>query len=214
MELVACSTTTGETNELKLRMSIGIFDTAYLPSVEYMKCLSSCEAFFIDGTRMWQKQTVRNRAFILSPNGIQTLTVPIEHTGGKKVPVSDIRISYAMDWVRQHLGALDSAYNRSAYYEFFRDDMYAAFRSKPEYLLELNNTLLDLFNKKLNKVPRLQVLLENAVDYRTLSNVDNADPVVLSAENFTSYTQVFSDRFEFKRNLSVLDLLAATGKMQ
>lgn len=197
-------------------MSIGRFDTAFLPSVEYMKCLASCEAFFIDGNRMWQKQTVRNRAFILSPNGVQTLTVPIEHTGGKKVPVSDIRISYAGSWMRQHLGALDSAYNRSAFYPYFREELHAIYESRPQFLLDFNTQLTKWLMKRL--APRA-VLLDNdennheGRDYTLLSDSGTSTPVMTDVTEFTPYLQVFCDRMPFLPNLSALDALANQSRL-
>jgi hypothetical protein len=190
-----------------------VFATAYFPSVEYMLMVQKNPAFIIDPADIWKRQTLRNRTHILSPNGIQMLSVPVEAKSHPETLTKDIKISYQQPWVRVHKGALEAAYNTTAFFEYFKDDIWAIFEQKPIYLIDLNEQLFQLMLKKF-KIKRIEPTnAENAVssNFSALSNGSDNYPQLLQPETFRKYPQVFSYKHEFAVNLSAIDLLANCG---
>jgi hypothetical protein len=190
-----------------------VFATAYFPSVEYMLMVQKNPAFIIDPADIWKRQTLRNRTHILSPNGIQMLSVPVEAKSHPETLTKDIKISYQQPWIRVHKGALESAYNTTAFFEYFKDDIWAIFEQKPTYLIDLNEQLFQLMLKKF-KIKRLETSdSENAANsnFSALSNGSDHRPQLLQPETFRKYPQVFSYKHEFAVNLSAIDLLANCG---
>jgi len=150
----------------------------------------------------------------------QVLSVPVQHTGGKRVPVKDIRISYAEDWVRVHKGALYSAYNRSAFFEFFRDELFLLYDSKPVFLLDLNMSLMRFLFTRL-RLPEPEIassLQEEWTDLRTLHEIGSVTSLLKAG---SPYHQVFAERVTgsntshapFVPYLSVLDTLCNLGRL-
>ncbi len=188
-----------------------LFSNAYLPSVEYMMFLHNHSKIVLDHSENWQKQTTRNRCFILSPNGIQTLIIPVKHKQEKPVHIKDIRISYDVPWIRIHKGALQTAYNTSANFEYLKDDLWAFYDRKYEFLIDLNQTLLEWLLKKFKIVTTIQTI-ESPVtniqlNYTKISNASSIIPVILTPEQFKPYPQVFRYKHPFQANLSSFDLL-------
>lgn len=188
-----------------------LFNTSYLPSVEYLKLLSFQDSFQINEEDLWKKKTHRNRCFILSPNGVQCLSVPVS-AKHLTTPIKDVKIDYSQQWIRIHKGALEAAYNTAPYFEFIKDDMWYIFEKKPAYLFDLNQLFLSLLIKKF----KLKTVLSEAAsaefdDFRKLSDNHATEPIFLKSDNFKNYPQVFNYKHPFSSNLSSIDFLSNMG---
>ncbi len=193
-----------------MKESLPIFPTVYFPSIEYLYHLLQFEKIQIDQHENYQKQTLRNRCYILSPNGIQCLIVPVKHTG-EKMLVKDVKISYDEGWQQQHWRSLEAAYNRSAFFEFYKDELNIILFKKQEFLFDLNEAIFLWVLQKLKSTTissRSEIYLEEK-SFQFLSNKKNTE--VSSPINLKSYPQVFSSKFGFTKNLSGIDLLFNTG---
>jgi len=198
--------------------SRAIFSTAYLPSVEYLMLLSNHSELFIDQNEKWQKQTVRNRCFILSPNGLQTLVIPVKHKQEKPVLIRDIRISYEESWIRVHKGAILTAYNTSPNFEYLKDDLWAFYDRKFEFLIDLNQTILEWLLKKFKVSTQFKntndpLLIAENKDFRSISDSASTLPILLKPDQFNTYPQVFGYKHPFHQNVSSFDLLCNGGKL-
>lgn len=162
---------------------------------------------------MWEnypKQTFRNRFRILSANGIQTLTIPVEGQKGLKTATKEIKLS-AGSWPKQHLAAIRSAYGRSAYFEHFFPEIELIYSQKSTFLFDLALQTNSLF-KKYKLLGELhysdfsfphEAKLTN--DFRNCFEPSFEWPIL------KPYVQVFSDRYPFVGGLSGLDLLMNLG---
>lgn len=186
-----------------------LFHPTYFPSIyQFSKMLQRKELIF-EVEDNFQKQTYRNRCFILGPNGKQLLNVPVQKETGKQ-KTKNLQINYSEDWQKNHLRALDTAYRSSPFYEFYIDDILPIFEKKELLLIDLNINIFEVLCRLIQiEVPyiKTKVFHKEAInDFRTLVNAKK--PIICK---FPEYTQVFSNKHGFTENLSILDLLFMEG---
>ena len=170
--------------------------------------LEACESY--------QKQTYRNRCYILAGDGVQMLQVPVVH--GADMTITRVQVDYSTPWVVRTQRALDTAYETSAYYEYYRDGVFALLDAKPATLWELNRSTITYLLNNMGVACRLEPTLDFAApgsvsdDYRSLIHPKRPDDVLASLGLDRPYYQVFRDRMGgFTPGLSALDLLFNEG---
>ena len=188
-----------------------IFPTAYLPSIEYVSLFLKTDNVSIELYETYQKQSCRTRCNVMTANGIQTLTIPVTKTNGNHTLTKDIEISYKESWQQTHIRCLESAYRKSAYFDYYFPYFEKIYKEKFNTLIELNDFCLKIILKLL-KVKKEYSYTE---DFEKI--VDNNDlRISLSKNNYNNfemkpYYQVFADRHGFISNLSIVDLLFNEG---
>ncbi len=124
--------------------AVALLSTAYLPPVEYFTKLLTYDRILIEQYDHYQKQTYRNRCTIAAPDGPLALTVPTVKPDTPKALLRDIRISDHGNWRHLHWNALESAYNHTPFFEYYRDDFRPFYEQKYEFLMDFNEALLHL----------------------------------------------------------------------
>ena len=187
-----------------------ILPSAYMPSVEYVARLLR-EECVIDLGENYIKRSERNRARILSANGVMPLTVHVENGNRPRQRMRDVRIDYSKRWQHQHWVSILSAYKSSPYFDHYAEELEPFYRREWRYLVDYNmeylQTLLRLIGAKCEiKVSDNYIsATDEDIDLRPKNRKDPT----FAAE---PYFQVFSDRMPFEPNLSVLDLAMCEGR--
>lgn len=186
-----------------------ILPVAYMPSVEYVARLLREESV-VDLGEHYIKRSQRNRAQILSANGVMSLTVNVENANRPRQMIKDVRIDYSKRWQHQHWVSIMSAYKSSPYFDHYAHLLEPYYKREWRYLVDYNmeylSTLLRLLgvDDKVNISEKYVVARDGDIDLRPKHNEGStfvAEP----------YFQVFSDRMPFVANLSILDLLLCEG---
>lgn len=185
-----------------------ISDCLFLPNLSYFAALIPFDSVQLDICKNYQKQSFRNRTQILGSNGILDLIIPI-HKSQTHCPFHEITIDYKQAWVRQHLGAIRSAYGKAPFFEYYFDYFANILEQKHDYLYQLNVALLTVCLKILNKKTEI-ILIKNKIesaenDYREQFHPKKS----LNNYNFTAYPQLFGELFV--SNLSIIDLIMNEG---
>ena len=220
-------------------MITALLSTTYFGPVQWYQKLNRFDTIYIERCESFVKQTYRNRCVIATTNGLQTLSIPVEHTQEKGEDssrlITDIRISNHGNWRHLHWNALMSAYGDSPFFDYYVDDLKPFFEDRWENLFDFNMAithkmceLLDIhpniqFTKKyvatssssvssVSSVPRVASPLSpssNIPDFRASIRPKNPIP----DETFTpeTYYQVYQNKWGFQPNLSILDLLFNMG---
>src|ERR1035437_8126277 len=95
-----------------------LISTAYLPPTEYFSVISKADEILLEKEENYQKQTFRNRSYILSASGPLSLSIPVFQGSLHKTQIKDIKIDYSKRWQQVHLRAMTAAYSSSPYFEF------------------------------------------------------------------------------------------------
>ena len=202
-----------------------LLSTAYFPPAAWFALVArdmtlspdrvSPSTVFLEARESYQKQSWRNRACILAGDGVQMLQVPVVHAGS--MLVSEVQVDWSTPWLVRSQRALDAAYYTSAYYEYYRDDLFAVMDMKPALLWDWNLSLirfiLDKTGLACRFVPTESFTAPGTVpdDYRYVLHPKRPDTVLRDLGLEKPYYQVFSDRFGFTPGLSALDLLFNEG---
>ena len=193
-----------------------LLSTAYFAPVQYYAEIVKAEIVYIEQYENFLKQTYRNRCVILGANGPVQLIAPVVKGRGPKILIKDIEISYETDWQRNHWRTIFSAYGSSPFFEYYKDDILPFFEKKYRFLLDFNlqihETICELLEIENNA--NLTTDFEN-VPEGTINLREKITPKIRFqfTDRFRSvkYTQVFSEKFGFVTNLSILDLLFNVG---
>ena len=161
------------------------------------------ENFALEQDEYFQKQTYRNRFDILTGNGVQTLTIPVESTGGERTLIRDIRISPEYSG-KKTLQAIRSAYGNSAMYDFIEQELEELFLKEEKFLIDFNTRAHEYSIKWFGLLAK-EKIADGTVDDKWKQR--GTRPVELK-----SYPQVFADRFPFEKDLSILDAIFNLGK--
>jgi hypothetical protein len=171
-------------------------------------CLEACENY--------QKQSYRNRCYILAGDGVQMLQVPVVH--GESMGITQVIVDYSTPWLVRTKRSLDAAYYTSAYYEYYRDELFECMEERPDLLWDWNLSLIRFLLEKTgvacHLVPTSSFIPPASAgpdDYRAVIHPKRPDSVLTSLDLERPYFQVFADRFGFTPGLSVLDLLFNEG---
>ncbi|MBC7643373.1 MAG: WbqC family protein [Flavobacterium sp.] len=192
-------------------MKILILPT-YFPSISNMVIVAKSEELFLETEDNFQKQTNRTRTHIYSPNGLQTLTIPVKHASQLHQKTKDIKIENDFDWQKQHLKSLEAAYRTSPFFEYFEAELQPIFSKKHEFLLDLNIETFHLvlkflrLNKTFSKTKEYIKQPDKILDFRHLADGKK------DKSTFEVYPQVFDNKHCFLSNLSVLDLIFNEGR--
>lgn len=207
-----------------------LLSTAYFPPVEYFAKIAegfslspdSVEpsVIYIEACENYQKQSYRNRCRFYAENGVQNLTFPIIHENGTySLPIREIKIDWSTPWMVQTQRAIASAYESSAYFDYYKDDLFAILDSHPGTLFEMNLSILRFFLDKTGIKADIRFTEEFTApgsgiygeDLREVIHPKRANTILEDLGLKKPYFQVFARKHGFISNLSIMDLLFNEG---
>lgn len=195
-------------------MSDILIETQYLPSIEFFAAIYHTRNLRIERHENFQKQTYRNRCYILGANNIQVMTVPVIRPGGK-IPIRDLKIDNSQRWNHEHWTSIKSAYGKAPFFEYFSEEFFTHFKNPPSFLLDFNYNLLTLCLKLLQ--------IDMSIHF-TEKYVKHPDKGIIDLRSRVNPKELYSRRpfykaepyfqafgKDFVANMSVIDLLMNEG---
>lgn len=197
-------------------MKLLITESQYFAPVIAYKSLIKCSYIEIEQYEHWQKMSFRNRCIIAGANGLLNLSIPLE--GGRKSNkwIREIKIDNSRGWQMIHWRTLVSAYNRSPWFEFYKDELSIFYQTRYEFLWNWNLDILLWTLKKLGSQAEVGFTKSWQKEYPPDQYLDLRSQILprnyLSfADDCPHYRQVFEERLGFFPNLSIIDLLFCEG---
>ncbi len=186
-----------------------ISPASYLGNLAYFANIKPIQEIILDVNERFQKQSYRSRCTILSANGLQNLIVPVVRPNGKETLMNDILISYTEDWQKDHIKAIESAYRRAPYFEYYADELFEILQKKHEKLvdlsLELTHFLMSCFGIE------CKVRISQKEENSSIELKNEMYPKSRTNFQAQAYQQVLN-KGDFENNLSAIDLLFNCGK--
>ena len=134
-----------------------------------------------------------------------------------KCSTRDIRISDHGNWRHLHWNALESAYNHTPFFEYYKDEFRPFYEHKYEFLIDFNEALCRLVCALIDIEP----CMERTSAYEAApAHADDFRERIHPKKDFRTedplfrplpYYQVFQSRLGFLPNLSIVDLLFNMG---
>lgn len=195
-----------------------ILSTAYFPPIQFFSKLKHNGTILLEKHETYPKQTYRNRCEIYSANGRMALTIPIVKPKGNRTPIDEVLIDHSDPWATKHWRAIESAYRRSAYFELLEYEFAPFYQKEWPSLWDFNQATIDkaieIFGLKIEIIETdsfVKIYPSNVSDFR-----NSISPKLNFAKsdldlNPKPYFQVFSEKFGFIPNLSILDLIFNYG---
>ena len=205
-------------------MQTALLSTTYFGPIQWYQKLYRYDQVLIEQHESFPKQTYRNRCLIATTQGMQALTVPVEHRSmdngqwtmdDGQCTIKDVRLSDHGNWRHLHWQALQSAYGDSPFFEYYADELRPFFEPQWEYLLDFNEAIRAKMCELIDIQPHVAYTTEyqpetsNFKDFRTAINPKHPaeDPDFQPRR----YYQVYEQKHGFLPNLSILDLLFNMG---
>ncbi len=202
-------------------MNMTILPSLYAPPIIYFAHLyrEQGREVLLEAKEHFVKQSLRNRCQILTANGVQTLSIPLEGSNKTKTEIAELRISGHDNWQKKHIQAIVSAYASSPFFEYYWEDILPIF-------LEAEGQSLWNFNSKLThrlaKLIELELNYQASQEYQLIYDKHTLDlRYQIDRENNKNakslleeypYYQVFAKRYGFSPNLSIFDLIFNMGR--
>ncbi|WEK34903.1 MAG: WbqC family protein [Candidatus Pseudobacter hemicellulosilyticus] len=165
----------------------------------------------------YQKMSFRNRCLVVGAQGPVNLSVPLVEGRDQRRPMKEVRIANDRNWQVQHWRTLTACYNRSPWFEFYRDELEGLFLKKWDFLVDWNLACWDWVNRKMGLPMTASVTDHYQTYYEETEWVDLRNKLLPKSilSDFPEpvrYPQVFEDRVGFVPHCSILDLLFCEGK--
>jgi hypothetical protein len=185
----------------------------YFPPISFVGTLFKESYMLFDIYEPYRKMSFRNRCIVAGAQGIISLSIPLINGRNQILPMNEVLISNQENWQARHFKSFESAYNRSPFFDHYRDELVAIYKKPFNLLMDWNLHCLGWLKEKMDWPAEIS-FTEKAIPFKEEGYNDQRNlilPKNYSHLNPAKYRQVFEERTGFFTNLSVLDLLFNIG---
>lgn len=183
--------------------------TLFAPAILHVRLMMDHPEGVICVGEQYQKQTLRNRTYFLTPQGATPFTIPVERFGYPSPATSEISLAEHDHWRHRLEEALRSSYCSTPYWQYYEDQVISLCRCEEGgRLMDFNQRWLAFILGEWD-IPLPSVVAEwsRGLDH----HAEVAHPSSLEGHVLPRYWQVFENQNGFIPNLSALDLLFHLG---
>ncbi len=187
-----------------------VFPPRYLAPIGYYAAMAACDKVVIDsGARYDKRCKVVHRTDIIDTHGILQLTVPVSKCAapGTQPLWRDREVSAHGKWWDIHRVALESAYGRTPYFQFYIDNLlpYISENSVGMPVTQLDECI----DRAVRKMLHLQVDVVYADAHLICPDAMRFEQLIIP--DVPRYWQVRADSHGFVPGLSIVDILFNMG---
>lgn len=189
-----------------------VLQSAYFAPVGYYAKIYAHDKIIVEQNDHYVKQTYRNRCRIQTESGVMDLSIPVEKFADK-TKIRDICISYGQEWRRLHLRAMETSYNSTPFFEYYKDDIHAIYEKKEKYLFDFNMRLMEFTLDALGiqrEISTTDSYFEGEAEIEDARDLFHPKRENINTDS-KPYYQMFAEKFGFTDGLSIIDLLFNLG---
>lgn len=180
------------------RLALAVF-----PGINWWLALLKSDDCEIELCENWVKQSSRSRYEISGANRRLQLAIPTSKHSRKRLV--DVEIDYREPWMNLHWRSLTSTYNKSPFFDYYKDELHDLIFAQPKLLTDFSKESIEWLSRHLQLTEKVRYTEEYVrgveADFRN----------EIPQEKTLEYNQVFEQQIGFLPNLSALDLLFNTG---
>ena len=192
-----------------------MIDLQYFGSIIYIKNLYSKTYIEIFEYEPYRNCKFLNKNWLLGSNGLQLLSIPIK--GGRHTNdiLKDVQIDNHESWKRMHWQTIVSFYNRSPFFEFYKNELSYFFHADFIFLLDFIVGIFEWLKGKLQLPIEIKFLSMKKIKIGHFVSIDEKPKMLKEGEKkILPYNQIFEDRIGHYINVSILDLLFCVGEVE
>lgn len=224
---------------IKKPKKVAIIQSNYIPWKGYFDMINSVDVFILYDDMQYTRRDWRNRNKIITPKGLQWLTIPVAVKGKYYQKINEVEISDP-SWAKKHWGSIVHNYHNAPYFNDYKNvfsSLYLGMNetclSKVNYLfIKAINDVLGIsttirwsseFDLKKGKTEKLLDICQSIGATEYLSGpsakgyfdeklfIKNGIPVKwMNYENYPEYPQQHD--YPFEHGVTVLDLIFNKGE--
>ncbi len=197
-----------------MRYNSFISNIEYFPAIGIFSLAIQSDQWILEAAENYQKKGFRNKCKIIGSQGTTILSIPLEQGKNNGLFIRDVKISYDLNWQKQHWQTIKTNYGSSPYFIHYEHEFIKFYTSRYNFLFDCCLASIELVSKLIHFKSKIifsenfiqNYSSHNIIDFR--ANFTNPEPSDLE---FYKYEQVFQDRLGFVPNLSILDLVFCSG---
>lgn len=188
----------------------------YAPAIPWFVLARKAGTLVLEQHEHYQKGSYRNRCHIAGPQRLHRLSIPLQKGKHQRTAIRSVQLSYAQAWTQQHWQALQSAYGRSPFFEFYSPTLSGLYTSPATTLWDFNLQLLQWIYRQLQWPvdwffsTAYGEWTSPVIDAREWVHPKRPLPAHLQWQPL-AYWQVFQDTAGSLPDLSLFDLLFTMG---
>lgn len=177
-----------------------IFEAQFLPTLDWWLQCATCKEVQVSSLINLQCKPKPNQYLIGGPNAIQTLSIPLNaHSITENL--MEWKINYDHKWRQEHKNALQTAYGKSPFFEFYDYRYFAILDKELIYFRDLLEEVFYFLCDALKMEKELIWVQQKPEQFGKVNEI------------VYPYYQVFETKFGFRQGLCTLDLLSNLGPM-
>src|SRR5438552_19144424 len=115
-----------------------IIENQLFPVINWIKYLFSKKYIILLSCEDYRKMSFRNRYVVAGSNGIIQLSAPLVNGRNQNASFKEVRISYLEKWQLVHWRTITSSYNKSPWFDHYKDEVQVFFTGHWKFLFDLN----------------------------------------------------------------------------
>lgn len=137
-------------------MIVAIHQPNFFPWLGYFNKMAMADTFVVlDHVEGWWWSTWLTRNRVLSAGRPKWLTLPVDRSRHRPLAVTEVRIQWENRLVAANLRMLEANYGKHPHFDAVFDLVHSAYASKPQYIAELNLSVLAEIRRKLGISPEV-----------------------------------------------------------
>ena len=182
----------------------------YFPCLDFFAGMQQFSTTRLEAHEQYQKQSLRNRCYVLTANKIDCLTIPVIGPT-RHQPIRDVRVDNSQNWRERHWRCLEAAYRKAPFFEFYAPDIDTVLHGETKFLFDLNLELLTICRKWVGINTPLN--LTNCYEKYPIPGVFDARNRIDGQTGLFYDPMPYSQNFgvDFVPNLSILDVVFNQG---